>query len=306
MALLVLAAALMHAGWNVMAKTAGDKLLNIGLISLGLGVVGLVFTPFVHFPDPASWHFLIGSLLAHLGYYVFLSTGYRHGDLSQVYPIARGAAPPLVALAAYLMIGETLSPLQMAGVLATSFGILSLAFDKPIDRAHSWRPIVFGLITSLTIMSYTLFDGQSVRVAGDHLGYIVWLFVLDVPLVIGWCIWRRTGAVAYFKQRWRFGLIGGVLSGGDHGDVARWIGQCLGPARNQRHLCRGDEFAVPEGTLPPPALCLGGAGGDGRRPVALINQDDGPTAVDNKCRLPSVINCRAEIVSYAGAAVLSR
>ena len=217
MAMLVLAAAMMHAGWNVMAKTAGDKLLNIGLISLGLGVVGLVFTPFVHFPDPASWHFLIGSLLAHLGYYVFLSTGYRHGDLSQVYPIARGAAPPLVALAAYLMIGETLSPLQMAGVLATSFGILSLAFDKPIDRAHSWRPIIFGLITSLTIMSYTLFDGQGVRVAGDHLGYIVWLFVLDVPLVIGWCLWRRTGAVAYFKQRWRFGLIGGALSGGAYG-----------------------------------------------------------------------------------------
>src|SRR6185369_17986443 len=89
MAVLVLAAALMHASWNVMAKTTGDKLLNIGLISLGLGVVGLVFIPFVSFPDAASWHFLLGSLLAHLGYYVFLSSGYRHGDLSQVYPIAR-------------------------------------------------------------------------------------------------------------------------------------------------------------------------------------------------------------------------
>ncbi|HEX9447138.1 MAG TPA: EamA family transporter [Dongiaceae bacterium] len=217
MALLVLAAALMHAAWNVMAKTAGDKLLNIGLISLGLGVVGLVVTPFVQFPDATSWHFLLGSLLAHLGYYVFLSTGYRHGDLSQVYPIARGAAPPLVALAAFLMIGETLSPLQLAGVLATSLGILSLAFDKPLDRAHSWRPIAFGLLTSLTIMSYTLFDGQGVRVAGDRLGYIVWLFVLDVPLVMAWCLWRRPGAIGYFRSRWRFGLIGGLLSGGAYG-----------------------------------------------------------------------------------------
>lgn len=217
MALLVLAAALMHAGWNVMAKTAGDKLLNIGLISVGLGVVGLVLTPFVDFPDQASWHFLLGSLVAHLGYYVFLSTGYRHGDLSQVYPIARGMAPPLVAFTAWLLIGETLSPLQLAGVLATSFGILSLALDKPIDRAHSWRPILFGLLTSLTIMSYTLFDGQGVRVAGDHLGYIVWLFVLDVPLVLAYCLWRRPGAITYFRQRWRFGLIGGVLSGGAYG-----------------------------------------------------------------------------------------
>lgn len=217
MALLVLAAALMHAGWNVMAKTAGDKLLNIGLISLGLGVVGLVFVPFVAFPDRASWHFLLGSLIAHLGYYVFLSTGYRHGDLSQVYPIARGMAPPLVALTAWLLIGETLTPLQLAGVLATSFGILSLTFDKPLDRAHSWRPILFGLLTSLTIMSYTLFDGQGVRVAGDHLGYIVWLFVLDVPLVLAYCLWRRPGALGYFRQRWRFGLVGGALSGGAYG-----------------------------------------------------------------------------------------
>lgn len=217
MALLVLAAALMHAGWNVMAKTAGDKLLNIGLISVGLGVVGLILTPFVDFPDQASWHFLLGSLVAHLGYYVFLSTGYRHGDLSQVYPIARGMAPPLVAFTAWLLIGETLSPLQLAGVLATSFGILSLALDKPIDRAHSWRPILFGLLTSLTIMSYTLFDGQGVRVAGDHLGYIVWLFALDVPLVLAYCLWRRPGAITYFRQRWRFGLIGGVLSGGAYG-----------------------------------------------------------------------------------------
>ncbi|HWT99133.1 MAG TPA: EamA family transporter [Terriglobales bacterium] len=217
MALLVLSAALMHAGWNVMAKTAGDKLLNIGLISVGLGVVGLVFTPFVDFPDRASWHFLLGSLVAHLGYYVFLSTGYRHGDLSQVYPIARGMAPPLVAFTAWLLIGETLTPLQLTGVLATSFGILSLALDRPLERAHSWRPILFGLLTSLTIMSYTLFDGQGVRVAGDHFGYIVWLFVLDVPLVLAYCLWRRPGALGYFRQRWRFGLIGGVLSGGAYG-----------------------------------------------------------------------------------------
>jgi drug/metabolite transporter (DMT)-like permease len=217
MALLVLSAALMHAGWNVMAKTAGDKLLNIGLISVGLGVAGLVFTPFVDFPDRASWHFLLGSLVAHLGYYVFLSTGYRHGDLSQVYPIARGMAPPLVAFTAWLLIGETLTPLQLTGVLATSFGILSLALDKPLERAHSWRPILFGLLTSLTIMSYTLFDGQGVRVAGDHFGYIVWLFVLDVPLVLAYCLWRRPGALGYFRQRWRFGLIGGALSGGAYG-----------------------------------------------------------------------------------------
>lgn len=216
-AILVLAAAFMHACWNVMAKTAGDKLLNICLISLGLGIIGLAFTPFVRFPDIASWHFMLGSLVAHLGYYVFLSSGYRHGDLSQVYPIARGLTPPLVAIVAWLVIGETLSPMQLAGVLATSCGILSLAFDKPLDRARSWQPVFYGVLTSLTIMTYTLCDGQGVRVAGDHLGYVIWLFVLDMPLVLVYCLWRRRGAIQYFRSRWRFGLIGGLLSGGAYG-----------------------------------------------------------------------------------------
>ena len=217
MAVFVLAAALMHASWNVMAKTAGDKLLNICLISLGLGVVGLAFTPFVRFPDIASWHFMLGSMAANLGYYIFLSSGYRHGDLSQVYPIARGMTPALVAFVAWQMIGETLSPMQLAGVLATSCGILSLTFDKPLDRARSWQPIVYGMLTSLMITVYTLCDGQGVRVAGDHLGYVVWLFVLEMPLVLMYCLWRRPDAIQYFRSRWRFGLIGGLLSGGAYG-----------------------------------------------------------------------------------------
>lgn len=217
MAILVLVSALMHACWNVMAKTAGDKLLNICTISLGLGVVGLAFTPFVHFPDPASWHFMLGSMLANVGYYIFLSSGYRYGDLSQVYPIARGMAPALVAFVAWLVIGETLSPIQLAGVLATSLGILTLTFDRPLDRAHSWKPVGYGLLTSLMIVSYTLCDGQGVRVAGDHIGYIVWLFVLETPLIVIYCLWRRRGAISYFRHRWRFGLIGGVLSGAAYG-----------------------------------------------------------------------------------------
>lgn len=217
MILMILAAALMHASWNVMVKTSGDKLLNTGLIMLGLGFCGLFALPFVGIPDAASWPFLAGSLLTHLVYYIGLSGGYRHGDLSQVYPIARGSSPLLVAIAAWLVIGETLTPLQMGGVAATSLGIISLTFDKPIDRAHSWRPVLFGLLTGLSIMSYTLFDGQGVRLAGDRLGYIIWLFVLDAPLVTLYCLWRRPAALSYFRAKWKFGLVGGLLSGGGYG-----------------------------------------------------------------------------------------
>src|ERR1700753_2608865 len=97
MTLLVLLAAVMHASWNVMVKFGDDALLNMGLI-VGLGgVIALCLTPFVMFPAQVSWIYLAGSALTHLGYYTFLVSAYRHGELSLVYPIARGSAPLLVA-----------------------------------------------------------------------------------------------------------------------------------------------------------------------------------------------------------------
>jgi drug/metabolite transporter (DMT)-like permease len=218
MTLLVLLAAVMHASWNVMVKFGGDALLNMGLIVTLGGVLALIATPFVAFPASASWIYLLGSGTAHLGYYLFLVLAYRYGDLSQVYPIARGSAPLLVAVSAWLLPPhETLTPLAMAGVLSISIGILSLAVDRPIDREHRWKPVLFGLATGLTIMSYTLCDGQGIRHAGDierqQLGYIVWLFVFDAPLLAAFCLWHRGAAARTFvRQNWKLGLCGAALS----------------------------------------------------------------------------------------------
>src|SRR3954464_12877886 len=116
MTLLILLAAVMHASWNVMVKVGNDAFLNMDLI-VGLGgSLGLLFTPFVEFPERASWIWLFGSCVFHLGYYTFLVMAYRHGELSQVYPIARGSAPPLVALSSWLLYAQALPPLQAPGV----------------------------------------------------------------------------------------------------------------------------------------------------------------------------------------------
>jgi drug/metabolite transporter (DMT)-like permease len=223
MTLLVLLAAVMHASWNVMVKLGNDALLNMGLIMGLAAVLGLALTPFVAFPAPESWIFLLGSIVTHLGYYLFLLLAYRHGELSQVYPIARGSAPLLVAVSAWLLPpNESLTALQMFGIAAISGGILSLAVDKPLTGVHKWEPVVFGLLTGLTIMGYTLCDGQGVRHAGgleaQQLGYIVWLFVLDGPLLIAFCFWRRgRAAIRFGLQNWKLGLAGGALSGCAYG-----------------------------------------------------------------------------------------
>jgi drug/metabolite transporter (DMT)-like permease len=203
----------MHAAWNVLVKTGTDAVVNMTLI-MGTGsLIAIGLTPFVSFPDPASWVFLAGSVATHLGYYTFLLFGYRYGDLSLVYPTARGSAPLLVAITAYLFAGEALSTMEMFGVAAISAGIFSLAVDRAHDREHRWRPVIFGLLTGLTIMGYTLCDGQGVRVAGDKYGYIVWLFVLDGPLVVLFCwVLRGKAMLGLAAQHWKVGFIGGALS----------------------------------------------------------------------------------------------
>jgi drug/metabolite transporter (DMT)-like permease len=222
MTLLILLAAVMHAGWNVLIKVGNDAFLNMALV-VGLGgLLGLAFTPFVDFPEPASWIWLFGSCVFHLGYYTFLVMAYRHGELSQVYPIARGSAPPLVALSSWLLYAQVLTPWQTAGVIAISVGILTLAADKPVDRAHKWEAIWFGLLTGLTIMGYTICDGQGIRHAGDtereQLGDIIWLFVLDTPLFLIYAFWQRGSAVReYVRKCWKLGVCGAALSIGAYG-----------------------------------------------------------------------------------------
>jgi drug/metabolite transporter (DMT)-like permease len=207
----------MHAGWNVMVKFGDDAFLNMGLI-VGLGgIIGLAATSFVVFPEPASWIWLFGSCMCHLGYYTFLVLAYRHGELSQVYPMARGSAPPLVAFSSWLLYGQTLNLLQAAGVASISMGILTLAVDRPVDRAHKREAIWFGLLTGLSIMGYTLCDGQGIRHAGDvereQIGYIVWLFVLDAPLLVIYCLWQRGAeATAFLRNNWKLGFCGAALS----------------------------------------------------------------------------------------------
>lgn len=211
--LLVLLAAVMHAGWNVLVKFGNDALVNMTLIMTMAGLIALAFVPFVNFPNPESWPFLLGSLLTHVGYYIFLLLGYRYGNLSLVYPTARGSAPLLVAISSYAFVGEALSTMEMAGVACISAGILSLMVDRAGDAKHNWRAVAFGLLTGISIMGYTLCDGQGVRLAGDKWGYIVWLFVLDAPALVVICLALRGQKLFSLAARhWKVGALGGALS----------------------------------------------------------------------------------------------
>ena len=122
----VLFAALLHASWNAIVKAGKDTFLTTVLVSAGAALISLAVLPFVNTPAPASWPYLAASSVAQLAYYSLLAAAYKAGDMSHAYPLMRGSAPLLVALASWPLIGERLSSMQMGAVACISAGIFAL------------------------------------------------------------------------------------------------------------------------------------------------------------------------------------
>jgi drug/metabolite transporter (DMT)-like permease len=211
---LVLLAALLHASWNAILKTSTDRLTTTCLMNLTGLVVGWIILLFVNSPAPLSWVFLVLSAFIHIGYFIFLLGSYRFGDLSQVYPLARGAAPLIVAVLSPWLVGERLSPVQFAGVGILCLGILSLAFgQRKLSEQFKWEAVVMAFATGLTIAAYTVADGLGVRHSQSPAGYIAWLFVLNgitMSLAAGWVHGR--GLVPALVANWRLPVFAGLLS----------------------------------------------------------------------------------------------
>lgn len=210
---LVLVAALFHASWNAIVKSDRDRLASFGLVMFAGSVLGLTALPFVPSPDRGSWPYLVGSMLTHNFYYFFLLRAYAHGDLSHVYPIARGLGPLIVALLSGGLAGEYLTPTAAIGVALVSGGIGSLAFSTGWPRGHEWRPVAYAVGTGLAIACYTLVDGLGVRRSHAPLGYIVWLNIFEGPWVLAAAAWQRgRGLLSYLAAQWWRGTAGGVIA----------------------------------------------------------------------------------------------
>ena len=175
---LVLLAAALHAIWNAVIKGTGDKTIAIGLFALGHMVLGLIGAAILPLPDIKVIPFIIASTLIHWGYYYGLTTAYKFGDLSLIYPIARGISPVIVTFFAFFWIDERLSWVEMGGVLLISSGILFLGL-RSLSNEKSIPALVFALTTGILIAAYSLTDGFGVRLTENPLSYIVWLFIAE-------------------------------------------------------------------------------------------------------------------------------
>jgi drug/metabolite transporter (DMT)-like permease len=210
--LLVLAAAGLHAGWNLIVKRAEDKLFSGWLTMLTPSLLLLPALFVTGLPPREVWPILLGSSCLETLYIVALTRAYTYGDLAVVYPVARGLAPLVVAMAAPVVLGERLSLLAILAIVLVGGGIawigLSAAHSVTAGPALLWAGI-----TAVLIASYSMVD--KVGVSRSHpVAYVVALFgctaALLTPYVLHQCGLRR--AADLWRASWKTLVAGGLLS----------------------------------------------------------------------------------------------
>jgi len=170
---LVLVAAVVHAAWNLAAKrisSGGTQFVwlyyTVGAVLLLPVTIVLLITE----TDHPQWSWLVaavGTSLLHIVYGVVLQRGYRVGDLSVVYPVARGTGPLLSVLAAVLVLGERPGPLGLLGAFLVVAGVLVISTGRKAEDPRAVRAgILYGLLTGAVIAGYTLWDAHSVTGLG--------------------------------------------------------------------------------------------------------------------------------------------
>ena len=204
---LVAGSALLHVAWNVLLKTAGDPLRaaavgmsTAALIIIPAATVGWLAGGAVPIPVEAI---AVGTLsgILEAAYFVLLAAGYRRGDLSVVYPIARGTAPLLAVAIGIFVLGERLGPEGFAGVALLLVGMLWLQrpwrfFRRAADGSGGWDPAVgFALATGVMIASYSAVDRIGTRLVDPWLYagliwasgvFFLWLWIIATRVYRRW------------------------------------------------------------------------------------------------------------------------
>ena len=226
---LVLAAALCHAVWNLIAKKIGA---GQHYVLLGAILVTILWAPLVVWVGVGAvaawggveWLVLLASAVIHLVYLSTLLHGYRVADLTVVYPVARGSGPLLSSLGAVLLLGETLSLVSAAGALAVVCGVFLIAGGPglwrkagdagadPARRLRVRRGVLWGALTGLFIAGYSVIDGYAVKVLllspilVDYVGN-----ALRVPVMLPLALSDPTGFAQACRTQWRAAVVTAVL-----------------------------------------------------------------------------------------------
>lgn len=201
----VLGAALLHAGWNAFIKTGLSRQGSMLLMSVWQALLGLCAIVWLPRPSPEVWPWLIGSGLIHMAYQLFLAFAYEQGDLSRVYPIARGAAPLIVVVFSLLFLSEPVGAWEYAGIGLLGLGIIVMSHGA-FQSGESRRLVPLALGSAAATAAYSLVDGYGARVSGAPFTYVCWLLLLAgvfyVPAIV---LLKGTNILRVPQRSWLFG-----------------------------------------------------------------------------------------------------
>ncbi|OYX43656.1 MAG: peptide ABC transporter permease [Rhodobacterales bacterium 32-67-9] len=217
----VLAAALLHATWNALVRVGASRVGTMMVLSGVQGLIGLAVAATQPVPAMAVWPWLLASGAIHSAYKIFLTFAYEHGDLSRVYPLARGTAPMITLLVGALWLGDVVAATEAAGILVLGIGILLLARGV-WTSGESRRMLPFAFGSACATAGYTLVDGLGARIAGNATLFVGWLFVID-GLIFAAAVLALRGRAALPKggRVWMTGSLAAAASYGSYA-VAVW------------------------------------------------------------------------------------
>jgi len=175
--LIILLATVMHAVWNGMVKKHPDKVVAVSGIVFGHVPASIIAIILLPAPSADCIPYIIASALIHQGYNWYLLSSYKIGDLTQVYPIARGFGPLVTTIISILILGLVLDNLIILSICLICLGIMILGIFNQPSKKNS-KIIQYSLFTGFFIGLYSLVDGYGARVSLSAITYMSWSFIL--------------------------------------------------------------------------------------------------------------------------------
>ena len=179
--LLVIFAAILHAIWNGMVKSYKNKIISVSAIVFGHVPIAAFVMLFLPLPTLESVPYIILSALIHQGYQYNLISAYKIGDLTKVYPIARGTGPIVATIISIIFLGLLITKFQILSIALICFGIIILGiFSERLIKNN--KVIFYSLATGFFIGLYSLVDGHGARISQSPLSFLGWSFILNAMI----------------------------------------------------------------------------------------------------------------------------
>jgi len=188
--LLIFFAALLHALWNIIIKSLNNSLVGIAVKVFFQSIIFFPIIFIVQPPQGLTWFYLVCSSILHSIYFILLGSMYNRGDMTVIYPIARGCAPVFVTILSLIFLQDSISLVGIIGIITVSFGLVLLSLES-FKIEMNIKIIGISLFIALIISIYTFTDGAGVRSADMASTYIVWNFFLGGWISIGYVFFRN-------------------------------------------------------------------------------------------------------------------